>query len=251
MSETIPLSNIDSDNESSDNESSDDIDFSTITPWNTVKSFQDLQKCMTMYINGELNGFPGNFGPLHSETKVLIPYILKLIDNGFVTTISQPGLYDDDIKQREWVEGYCSRSLAMNIIKSLSAYDCGIILFELTGGGKIYKNIDKMKMTNYKGQHIDVTLEYNPETKKWESFTRVPLYVKKFKYNSTYYVIDNSIINQMNKLIDLLDKNEITKNDLVYLSIIAKKYGPDNFSSITKKYESGKLFEHILNTFVI
>lgn len=63
------------------------------------------------YLVGENDGIPTYDGPLDEETKELVPDLVELNKNGFLTVDSQPGVLNDETWQRSYVEFFVKKSV--------------------------------------------------------------------------------------------------------------------------------------------
>ena len=60
--------------------------------WCQVETYPELLAEYRKYIQGRLPESPNMGGPLHTETLPYVPLLLKMNNDGLLTTVSQPGI---------------------------------------------------------------------------------------------------------------------------------------------------------------
>jgi hypothetical protein len=88
--------------------------------WFKQTDLNGWQQLMKSFFDGELLSTPWHGAPLADESQTLIPELHALVDAGFITTNSQPGV--DTLwklqrhQQRAWVEGFCDLQTAFQLL---------------------------------------------------------------------------------------------------------------------------------------
>jgi hypothetical protein len=71
-----------------------DVDGGGKSPWETARSLADLAQATVAFLRGDLDQTPIHGGPPNDETDPLVPALVEMNEAGFVTTDSQPGVFD-------------------------------------------------------------------------------------------------------------------------------------------------------------
>ena len=124
--------------------------------WDNVYTYQELQKATIKFLKGKLNETPYHFGPIHKETKLILPQLLEMNKLGCVTLNSEPFLeeehkgkyyrqrpYIDFYMHNKYIDDFVTEFLKLNDTAMIKITD---ISYENGGAFIIYSNCD---LTSY------------------------------------------------------------------------------------------------------
>jgi hypothetical protein len=135
-------------------------------PFFPVKTWKDICAVNVRFLKKEISETYYHLGPTDPETEPLLPALIRLNELGCYTTNGQPGVIEDENKQKAFIDFHVeSHEVGAALLQYLKGVDWVEYMYSEYQPRKFETNIPGGQ------KKLDLTDEYHTDIKKWKMYS--------------------------------------------------------------------------------